>query len=286
MTTKLCRSVLFMPASNARAMEKAKTLNTDVVVFDLEDATAPEMKEEARIMAAAAIAGGGYGKRRLAVRINGLDTVWWEDDLHEAVSVGADIILVPKINKVGDVKTVDETLSQLSGPKNVELWAMIETPQAVLNAKKIGRVPGALRGLMVGTNDLVKELRGRHISGRANVVTALSMTLLAARSNGLLAIDGVYNTIGDNEGLKAECMQGRDMGFDGKSLIHPGQLETANSVYAPSVIEIEEAQALIEAFDVAKAAGLGVATFKGKMIEELHIEEAKRLLDLAALIET
>jgi citrate lyase subunit beta/citryl-CoA lyase len=284
MTIKLCRSVLFMPASNTRAMEKAKSLDTDVVVFDLEDATAPEKKEEARTLAAAAIRAGGYGKRNLAVRINGLDTAWWVDDMHAAVSAGADIVLVPKINRAGDVKRLDQQLSNIAPKSGTELWAMIETPRAVLNVKKIARVPGALTGLMVGTNDLVKELRGKHIPGRANLVTALSMTLLAARANGLLAIDGVYNAIGDVEGLRSECIQGRDMGFDGKSLIHPGQLEAANSAYAPSAEDIEEAQALIGAFDAAKAAGAGVATFKGKMIEELHIEEAKRLLDLTKLI--
>ena len=277
------RSVLFMPASNERALEKAKTLPCDTVVFDLEDATAPDKKELGRALAVAAVKAGGYGRRELVIRINGLDTAWWQEDIAAVADCGAAAIIVPKIEGALAVQRVEAALVE-AGDTETVIWAMLETAKAILKAEEVATASARLECLLVGTNDLTKDLRAEHVPGRAPLVAALSTAVLAARAYGLTVLDGVYNNFRDTEGLQAECDQGRAMGFDGKSLIHPLQIDVANEAFGPSASQCVEAEALISAFDEAAAAGKGVAVFGGKMIEELHVVEAKRLLAVAAAI--
>jgi citrate lyase subunit beta/citryl-CoA lyase len=274
------RSMLFMPASNARALEKAKSLPCDGVIFDLEDAVAPDMKEAARQQVAAALAAGGYGTRELVVRINGLDTDWWRADLAALAGANPAAILLPKMEDPHDLERVEEELAwhRLG---DVKIWAMLETPKAFLKAEDIATATEKLNCLVIGTNDLVKELRAKHTPGREPVLAALGSALLIARAYGLDILDGVYNNFRDEVGFASECEQGAAMGFDGKTLIHPAQIGAANKAFSPSEEELVEARAIVAAFEAAKNDGKGVVTVGGKMIEELHVKEAERMIAVA-----
>lgn len=275
------RSVLFMPSSNERALEKAKTLPADTLVFDLEDAVAPNAKGAARELAVQALRSGEYGAKELVVRINAIDTDWWRDDVAALAGADAKTILIPKVDSSDVLAQVYDAFTAAGGSADVVLWAMIETAMGVVRVANIAAGHKNLSTLAFGANDLSKELHARRVAGRAPLLTALSNMLLAGRAYGLTVLDSVYNDFRDAEGFEAECQQARDMGFDGKTLIHPNQLEVANRVFAPSADEIVEAEQLISAFNEAANSGKGVAVLDGKMIEELHVQEAKRILAMA-----
>lgn len=272
---KPLRSVLYMPSSNERALEKAKIIPADAIIFDLEDAVAPDAKVEARGKAAAAVTSGEYGVRHLIIRVNGIGTEWHDEDIAAAAAVGPDVVLVPKVNSAEEVHQLVASLEAAGAPEKTKLWAMVETPIAMLNALSIATASPRLAGFVMGTNDLVKELYAEHVPGRQPVITGLGLALLAARAAGLAIIDGVYNDVKNTEGFLAEVEQGRQMGFDGKTLIHPGQVEGANAGFAPSAQAIDDARGLIEAFESSTG---GVVTYNGKMVENLHVESAKRTL--------
>lgn len=280
------RSVLYMPGAKPRALEKAKTLPADSLIFDLEDAVAPEAKAEARETVAAAVEGGGYGAREVVVRINGLDTEWGLDDLKAAVAAGPDAILAPKVIDGGDIDRLDDALSRAGAPETLALWVMIEMPKALLNIQEIAEAVGRTRltGFVMGTNDLAKELRAQMTPDRLAFQGAFALTLTAARAYDLIAIDGVFNDIGDRDGLTAECAQGRALGFDGKTLIHPDQLEICNRVFTPDDADVAQARDVIAAFAAPENAGKGVLKVNGKMTELLHLEEAHRLVATAEAI--
>ena len=278
------RSVLYMPGANERALEKAKTLPADALILDLEDAVAPDAKAEARERVCAAASSGEYGKRELVIRVNGLDTAWHDDDVRAAAEAGPDAILVPKINSADEVHQVERALA--GAPEHTALWAMAETPIAMLHAHEIASASSRLTVLVMGTNDLAKELQAEHVPGRAPLLAGLSLALLGARAAGKVILDGVYNDVQDLEGFEAECLQGRQFGFDGKTLIHPKQLEPCNRIFAPSAEEVERSQRIIDAFEEASREGRGVVTVDGRMIENLHVENARRVLALAEAIGT
>ncbi|WP_262690803.1 HpcH/HpaI aldolase/citrate lyase family protein [Kordiimonas aestuarii] len=278
------RSMLFMPASNARALEKARDLPSDGVIFDLEDAVAPEAKAEARQQATNALKAGGYGQRLRVVRINGLDTPWWRDDLASAVAGKPDAVLLPKVEHVESLQRVEEEMAWLGGCDDIVLWSMIETPMAFLRLEALAQVTDRQTTWVIGTNDLVKDLRAEHTKDRMPVMMALSQALLVARAYGLTILDGVYSNFRDSEGFAVECRQAKSMGFDGKTLIHPGQIDTANTVFAPSEEEIALARRMIAVFDDAKTTGKGVAVLDGRMIEELHVEVARQQVAMAEAI--
>ncbi|GAA3434612.1 HpcH/HpaI aldolase/citrate lyase family protein [Kutzneria kofuensis] len=279
------RSALYMPGANERALEKAKTLPADALILDLEDAVAPDAKIAARDRVCAAVASGEYGRRELTIRVNGIDTPWHEDDVRAAAKAGPDAVVVPKVNSAADVHAVERVLEQEGAPDRTKIWAMVETPVAILHAKEIAAASGRLTVLVMGTNDLAKELQAQHVPGRAPLLTDLSLCLLAARAYGKQILDGVYNDVKDLDGFAAECRQGREFGFDGKTLIHPSQLEPCNRAFAPSEAEIERSRRIIAAFDEAMARGDGVVTVDGRMIENLHVDDARRLLALADAVE-
>ena len=268
------RSVLYIPASKERALEKARGLNVDAIIFDLEDAVAVEEKAPARALLATALE-QDYGARFKIVRINALDTEWGAADA--AVVSGADAVLLPKVNSAADV----DALAALVG--DMPIWAMMETPLGILNAAEIAAHP-QLAGMVMGTNDLAKDLNCRFRADRLPMMASLQICLLAARSHGVVAIDGVYNAFKDEDGLRMECEEGRDMGFDGKTLIHPAQVAVSNAVFGPSEDELDLAHRQIEAFEQAKAEGQGVAVVDGKIVENLHVESATRLLAKADAI--
>jgi citrate lyase subunit beta/citryl-CoA lyase len=272
------RSCLYMPGANARAMEKAREIPADTLILDLEDAVAPEAKGEARGAIAAALKAGGYGPRELVVRMNGLDTEWGHADLEMAVAAGAHAVLAPKVTSARDIERLDAALGKAGAGEGFALWVMIEMPLAILNIKEIAaaKVGSRLTTFVMGTNDLAKEYRARMTPDRLAFQTALQLSVAAARAYGLTAIDGVYNDIKNEAGFAAECEQGRDLGFDGKTLIHPSQVETCNRVFAPSRHDVEQAQAVIEAFADPANAGKGVLKVNGKMTELLHLDEARR----------
>jgi len=275
------RSVLYMPGANERALEKAKTLETDALILDLEDAVAPDAKEQARDRVCAAAASGEYGNREITIRINGLGTQWHDADLATVVAAKPAAIVVPKVNSADEVRELDAAITAASGADDLALWAMIETPEAIRNVASIATASERLTVLVMGTNDLVAELHAVHVPGRAPILTALSLSVLAARDAGKVILDGVYNDVKNAEGFEAECLQGRQFGFDGKTLIHPSQLEPANRLFAPSPSEVEHAQAVIAAFEEATTQGKGVATVNGKLIENLHVADAHRILAVA-----
>jgi citrate lyase subunit beta/citryl-CoA lyase len=283
-TARPRRSALFMPGSNRRAMEKARTLEADVLVMDLEDAVAPAAKAEARGLVLGELAAGGYGHRELVVRVNGGDTPWGGNDLAEAAHSGADAVLLPKVESPEEVKQAEMALRYAGAPDRLALWAMIETPRGVLAAAAIAGSTRRLACLVAGTNDLVKDLGARHTPGRAEVLTSLSLILLAARAHGLACLDGVHLDLEDEAGFEAACRQGRDLGFDGKTLIHPRTIAAANRVFAPSDGELAAARAVVAAHAEADAKGQGVVVVDGRLVEALHVEAAKRLLALAAAI--
>ncbi|NOR62321.1 MAG: CoA ester lyase [Rhodobacteraceae bacterium] len=268
------RSVLYLPGSRERVLEKAKGLAADALIFDLEDAVAPEDKLGARGLVCEMVQ-RGYGARKRLIRVNGLDSPWGEADLNAAIAAEPDGILIPKVNNAAELQAI---AGQLRG--KTRLWAMMETPLGILNAKEIAASTPLLEGFVIGTNDLVKELFAQHTPDRAPVLTSLSLCLLAARAHGLVCVDGVYNTFKDEAGLKAECQQGLEMGFDGKTLIHPAQVDTTNEVFAPDEAELALARRYIEAFQTAS----GVAVVDGKIVENLHVENAVRLLAKADMI--
>ena len=265
-----------MPSSNERALEKAKTLPVDGLILDLEDAVGPDHKDAARENACAAAASGEYGSREVMIRVNGLGTRWHDDDLAAACAAGPDGIVVPKVDSADEVRGLVAAMERLGAPGTTRLWAMVETPRAVLAVGEIASASPRLAGLVVGTNDLVKELGARNVPGRAPLLTALSLALLAGRRAGIAVLDGVWNDVQDLDGFEAECRQGRDLGFDGKTLIHPGQVGPCNDVFAPSAEEVEDARALVDAWEAA--AGAGVVTHRGRMVENLHVDIARRVI--------
>jgi citrate lyase subunit beta / citryl-CoA lyase len=279
------RSVLYMPGSNARALEKAKSLPADALILDLEDAVAPETKEAARLQVCAAVKAGGYGHRELVIRVNALDTPWGKADLEAAAAAGPDAVLVPKPGMAADILRAAEALSRAGAPDKTRLWAMIETPLAILNVGPIASASRRLGCLVMGTNDLVKETRADLSANRRPALYWLSATITAARAFGLDALDGVYNDFKDADGFRRECVHGRRLGFDGKTLIHPDQVATANEVFAPQAAEIAWATKIIAAFDAPENKGKGVITVEGRMVERLHAVMARRTVAIAEAIE-
>ena len=283
-TVRPRRSVLYMPGANTRALEKARTLPADALIFDLEDAVAPDAKEAARGNVVAAAGSKAYGKREIAIRCNGLSTPWGKADVAAIARSGADAILVPKVENAADVASVVALLDAAGAPPAMAVWAMMETPMGILRAEEVAGSHKRLQVFVMGTNDLVKDMRARHTPMRLPMVTALGLGMLAARAHGLTILDGVYNDIKDTEGFREVCKQGLEMGFDGKTLIHPSQVEPCNEVFAPSAAELEMAGKIVAAFKAAQAEGKGVVTVDGRMIENLHVEQAERALALAAAI--
>ncbi|WP_280525000.1 HpcH/HpaI aldolase/citrate lyase family protein [Streptomyces inhibens] len=278
------RSVLYMPGANQRALEKAKSLPADALILDLEDAVAPDAKADARKRVAAAAASGEYGHREVTIRVNGPGTAWHADDLRAAAEAGPDAVVVPKVDSAETVREIERALEAAGAPDRTAIWAMVETPRAMLDARAVAGASERLTVLVMGTNDLAKELHAEHVPGRAPLLTGLSLALLAARETGKVILDGVYNDVQDLDGFEAECVQGRQFGFDGKTLIHPSQVAPCNRVFAPSEQQVERARKIIDAFDEATREGRGVVTVDGRMIENLHVEDARRILALAAAV--
>ncbi|MEX0370879.1 MAG: CoA ester lyase [Tateyamaria sp.] len=271
------RSVLYIPGSKPRALDKARNLPVDAIIFDLEDAVSVDEKEAARSTLSDALAQGGYGARLKIVRINGFDTVWGREDAQAAKDMGADAVLLPKVNGPTDL----DALADFTG--DTPLWAMMETPMGMINAPTIAAHPN-LQGMVMGTNDLAKELQTRFRADRLPLQTGLGLCLLAAKAHGCAIIDGVYNAFKDDDGLQVECEQGRDMGFDGKTLIHPAQIDIANAAFSPSEAEIDLARRQIAAFEEVEATGQGVAVVDGRIVENLHIVTARETLAKADAI--
>jgi citrate lyase subunit beta / citryl-CoA lyase len=272
------RSVLYMPSSNERALEKAKSIPCDGLILDLEDAVAPDAKPTAREAACAAVASGDYGKREVTIRVNGTDTEWHADDLKAVCAAGPDAIVVPKVDSADAVLRLVDAMTGHDAPDHTKLWAMVETPYAMLHAEEIAAASERLTVLVMGTNDLAKELYAEHVPGRQPLLAGLGIALLAARATGKAILDGVYNDVKNADGFLAECRQGREMGFDGKTLIHPGQVDAANEEFAPSEQAVADARGILQAWEDGK--GSGVVTYNGRMIENLHVESARRTLSI------
>jgi citrate lyase subunit beta / citryl-CoA lyase len=287
MTIRPRRSVLYMPGSNARAMEKARELPVDAVIFDLEDAVAPDAKAKARELIVEALHKGGFGNREVLVRINGLDTAWWLDDL-SVTAAGPDAILVPKVSTPEQLRQVAKHLVGVRAEAGVRLWAMMETPLAMLNARDIAAAAldpqTRLAGFVMGTNDLAKDTRARIMPGRAPMLPWLTSCLAAARAFGLDILDGVYNELGNAEGFAAECRQARDLGFDGKTLIHPQQIAPCNAAFSPADDEVAWARKIIAAFELPENKDKGVIQVDGRMVEILHADMARRTVAIADAI--
>jgi citrate lyase subunit beta / citryl-CoA lyase len=287
MTIRPRRSVLYMPGSNARAMEKARELPADAVIFDLEDAVAPDAKAKARELIVEALKKGGFGSREVLVRINGLDTAWWGDDLAVAAA-GPDAVLVPKVSTPEQLRQVAKHLTGVRADAGVRIWVMMETPLAMLNARDIAAAAGdrdtRLAGFVMGTNDLAKDTRARIVPGRAPMLPWLMTCIAAARAYGLDILDGVYNELGNAEGFAAECRQAHDLGFDGKTLIHPQQIAPCNAAFSPSEEEVAWARKIIAAFDQPENASKGVIQIDGRMVERLHADMARRTVAIADAI--
>jgi citrate lyase subunit beta/citryl-CoA lyase len=275
------RSMLYMPGSNARAIEKGRSLAADAIIFDIEDAVAVEAKALAREQIVAAIAAGGYGRKELIVRINGLGSEWFEADIAAVAASGADGVLLPKVESVETVRETEKRLVAAGAPDTLAVWCMMETPRGILRSAEIAAASPRVAGLIMGTNDLALELRCRQTPDGAAFLTSFGLCILAARAHGVAAIDAVYNDLSDDEGFAESCRIGRTLGFDGKSLIHPKTIDAANRLYGPSVEEIAWARKIADAFEHARAEGKGVIKVDGKMVEELHVREAKRLLAMA-----
>lgn len=280
METTPRRSVLYLPASNERALAKAKGLDVDAVILDLEDAVAPDAKEAARAAACAAVREGGFGHRELVVRVNGLGTPWHADDLRAVVEAGVAAVAVPKVESADDVHTLVAALDAAGGTE-VQLWVMVETPGAVLRTAEIAGASDRVTAVVLGTNDLAKELRVQGVPGRGPLLASLSLVVLGARAAGRSVLDGVHNDVRDHEGFAAECRQAWEYGFDGKTLIHPSQVEPANQQWTPSAEEVADAEELVQTFEAALAAGQGVVTHRGRMVENLHVDRARQVLALA-----
>ncbi len=288
MTIRPRRSVLYMPGSNARAIEKARTLPADAVILDLEDSVAPEAKAAARDQVAQAVAAGAFGAREVVVRINGLDTEWWLDDLNAAAKAKPDAVLVPKVSTAANLEDVAERLVDISADHKIRVWAMMETPLAMLNARDIASaardVETRLAAFVMGTNDLAKETRAKIAPGRAPMLPWLMNCVAAARAFGIDIIDGVYNELGNAEGFARECAAARDMGFDGKTLIHPSQIGSCNAAFSPSAEEVAQAKRIIAAFDLPENEHKGVVQLDGRMVERLHADMARRTVAIAEAI--
>lgn len=280
------RSLLYMPGSNPRALEKARSLPADGLILDMEDAVAPDAKQVAREQIAAALAEGGYGHRELLVRINALSTEWGLDDVKAVCtsSVAPDAVLIPKISTPADVIEAVEAFEAAGCPDSVDMWIMAETPLCILNINDIAAAHPRLRGIVMGTSDLSKDTRVRHTPDRLGFITALNLCVYAARAHGLDIIDGVQLDLEDDGALAVSCEQGRDLGFDGKSLIHPRQIAAANTAFGPGEAEVESARQIIEGFEAAQREGKAVVVVNGRLVENLHVEEARRLLALADAI--
>jgi citrate lyase subunit beta/citryl-CoA lyase len=276
------RSALYLPASNERALDKARNLPCDVVILDLEDAVAPDAKEVARTQAIEALRAGGFGPREVVLRVNGLDTPWGAADLAAAQAAAPDAVLIPKVSTSDDMAAARSRLGDA-----IPIWAMIETCAAILRLDRLGAasVDAGVIAWVIGSNDLAKEMRCALTVDRAPLATALSLALMAARGHGLIILDGVFNDIADADGLARQCAQGADLGFDGKTLIHPSQVEAANAAFAPDIEAVAWAQVVVEAFEAPEAAGRGVLKVDGRMVERLHFDQARRLLSVAAAIE-
>jgi citrate lyase subunit beta/citryl-CoA lyase len=274
------RSVLYMPGANERALEKARAIPADALILDLEDSVAPDAKADARKRVAAAAASGAYGYRELTIRVNAPGTPWHDEDLRAAAAAGPDAVVVPKVDSPETVHAVERALEAAGAPHRTAIWAMLETPQAMLDARTIAGASERLTALVMGTNDLAKELHAEYVPDRAPLLTGLSLALLAARATGKVILDGVYNDVQDLAGFEAECVQGRQFGFDGKTLIHPKQVGICNNAFAPSEEQVDYSRRVIAAFEAAAAEGRGVATVDGRMIENLHVEDARRVLAL------
>jgi citrate lyase subunit beta/citryl-CoA lyase len=278
------RSLLFMPGANARALEKSRELPADGLIFDLEDAVAPEAKEAARAAVAAAVKHGGYGPRELVLRVNALATNWGEGDLKAAAAMPLDAVLLPKVESAERVGETVARLDRAGAPASLAVWCMIETPRGVLAAAEIAAASPRVAALVMGTSDLTKDLRARDMPDRTPLLTSLGMVLLAARAHGLAALDGVHLALADDAGFAAACVQGRAFGFDGKTLIHPKQIAPANAAFAPSADEVAQARRIIAAHDAALAAGKGITVVDGRLIENLHVEAAHRTVALAEAV--
>ena len=274
-----------MPGSNARALEKGRTLAADALILDLEDAVAPDAKETARKQILDALAEGGYGQREILVRTNGLDSEWGHEDIAAMAKSGADAILLPKVESAETIRQVEEILADSGAPASLAIWCMIETPLGVLHAEEIAWGSQRLGGFVMGTSDLAKDLHCLHTPGRLPMVTSLSLCVLAARAHGLAILDGVHLDLADDEGFADSCRQGLEFGFDGKTLIHPKTIDKANEIFAPSAEEIAWSEKIIAAHGDATKAGQGVVVVDGKLIENLHVEEARRIVALAAMID-
>jgi citrate lyase subunit beta/citryl-CoA lyase len=278
------RSALFVPGSNARALAKARTLAADVVILDLEDAVAPDAKPAARAAIAAALAAGGWGPRELVLRVNAAETEWAGDDLAAAAAMPLDAVLLPKVESAEQVRGAEGALDGAGAPRSLALWCMLETPRGILHAEAVAAASPRLAALVMGMEDLAKDLRAGPAPDRMPLLTALSLGLLAARAYGLAALDAIHADLADDAGFEAVCRQGRLMGFDGKSLIHPKTIATANAVFAPQAAELERARRVIAAHRQAVASGSGVALLDGRLVERLHVEDALRLAALAEAI--
>lgn len=278
------RSVLYMPGANARALEKARSLPADSLILDLEDAVAPDMKETARSQVVSAVKAGGYGRREVMIRTNGLNTPWGYDDLVAAATVRPDAVLLPKVESAETVRQAESVLVSHGASPDLAIWCMMETPRAMLHAEEIADASPRLGGLVMGTSDLAKDLQAQHTAMRLPLITALGLCLLAARAARLTILDGVYLDLNDHEGFVDSCRQGAELGFDGKTLIHPKQLEAANEIFAPSEEELRLSRRIIEAYAEAEAQGKGVVVVDGKLIERLHVDHAERVVALAEAI--
>ncbi len=278
------RSVLYMPGSNARALDKSRTLPADALIFDLEDAVAPDAKVTARIQVVQTVEAGGYGKREILIRTNGLNTPWGYDDLAAVAAIGADAILLPKVESAEMVRQAESVLVTHGAATELAIWCMMETPRAMLHAEEIADASPRLGGLVMGTSDLAKDLQAQHTAMRLPLITSLGLCMLAARAARIAILDGVFLDLNDQEGFVESCRQGAELGFDGKTLIHPKQLAAANEVFAPSDEEVRLSQEIIEAYAEAEAQGRGVVVVDGKLIEKLHVDHAKRVVALANAI--
>ncbi len=278
------RSALYMPGSNRRALDKARELPVDVVIMDLEDAVAPDAKEAARANVVTAVTAGGYGRREIVIRINGYATPWWKDDLVAVATSGADAMLMPKIGGADLLSKMGDLLAINGAPDTMQLWVMAETPQAILNIDSIAGADPRLQVIVMGTSDLAKELRIPPDAERIGLLPALSTSILAARAHGLDILDGIFGDLTDDDGFARSCDQGRKLGFDGKTLIHPRQIDAANRVFGVGADEVAAATEIIKAWDAAVAQGNGIAVVNGRMIENLHAADARRVLALHAAI--
>ncbi|HUI18410.1 MAG TPA: CoA ester lyase [Alphaproteobacteria bacterium] len=284
-TARPRRSVLYMPGSNARALEKARTLAADGLILDLEDAVAPDAKPAARAQVAAALSAGGYGTRELIVRVNGLDTPWGADDLAMVARSPAHAVLLPKVERKDMVEEVERRLAAAGAAATLAIWCMMETPLGILHAEEIAGSSTRVGCLVMGTSDLAKDLHAAHTETRLPLLPSLGLALLAARAYGLAILDGVHLDLADDAGFAASCRQGKELGFDGKTLIHPKTIAAANEIFAPSPADVAWSRRIIAAHGEASGAGKGVVLVDGKLIENLHVEEARRLVALADAIQ-